>query len=136
MNDTATRPTPPALAAPKLPDASSRRVATPTWFDGTTTVTGASGSVALAATMCVRKPSTAARPYGTHSTRRPITSIVRTSGRAQGRYRHGADVEPGPCDDVPAKVNDESCATVNDTADNLLILDSSRRNARVNSEER
>ena len=85
MNDTATRPTPPALAAPKPPDASSRRVATPTWFDGTTTVTGASGSVALAATMWVRKASTAARPYGTHSTRRPITSIVGTSGRGQGR---------------------------------------------------
>ena len=40
--------------------------ATPTWLEGTTTVTGASGSAPLAATISARSASAASLPYRTH----------------------------------------------------------------------
>ncbi len=67
-NVTATSPRPRAHVGPNAPEASSRLVATPTWFDGTTTVTGVSGSSPLMAAIVVRRASAAARPYGTQST--------------------------------------------------------------------
>ncbi|WP_421118528.1 hypothetical protein ACE2AJ_14245 [Aquihabitans daechungensis] len=39
---------------------------TPTWFDGTTTVTGASGSSALMREISTRSAAAASVPYRTH----------------------------------------------------------------------
>ena len=44
------------------PEASRRRAATPTWFDGTTTVTGASRSAPLAAATASPSARSAGRP--------------------------------------------------------------------------
>jgi hypothetical protein len=55
-------------------------------------------------------------------------------------WQNGAVVPALPpgidCDDVPANVNDESCAMVNDTPTTFSFLDSSLRSVRVNAEER
>ena len=59
---TPTTPAPRDVTGPSSPDASSRRVATPTEFVGTTTVTGASGSSRFAATICACNAATAGRP--------------------------------------------------------------------------
>ena len=48
---------------------SSRRLATPTWLLGTTTVTGASGSPALACATASRRARAASRPYELQTTR-------------------------------------------------------------------
>ena len=57
------RPTPdPPHTGPRRPDASSRRADTPTWFDGTTTVTGARGSSRLAAAMAAASATDASVP--------------------------------------------------------------------------
>ena len=73
---TAARPVPPAVIGPSAPEASSRRLATPTWFEGTTTVTGASGSPALELVMARWSASAAGRPYATHSTCSDMASEV------------------------------------------------------------
>ena len=59
---TPTTPAPRDVIGPSSPDASSRRVATPTEFVGTITVTGASGSSRFAATICACNAATAGRP--------------------------------------------------------------------------
>jgi hypothetical protein len=51
--------------------------ATPTWLEGTTTVTGASGSSPLAVAIAPRSAAAASRPYRVHSTRRAMREIVR-----------------------------------------------------------
>ena len=61
-NETATSPVPEPQTEPTAPDASSRRADTPTWFDGTMTVTGASGSSPLAAVISARSASAAFLP--------------------------------------------------------------------------
>ena len=59
---TAASPTPVPATGPSTPEASSRLDATPTWFDGTTTVTGASGSPALASVTAPRSAWAASCP--------------------------------------------------------------------------
>jgi hypothetical protein len=76
---TATSPMPRPLTGPRAPDASSRRAPTPTWLEGTTTVTGARGSPALAAAMEARSACAASPPYRTHWTDNPMAE-ERTEG--------------------------------------------------------
>src|SRR5438034_232798 len=93
MNEAATNPTPRPHVGPSDPDASSRRVATPTWFAGTTTVTGASASSPFVRAISARSASAASRPYPTHSTR-----IVMTADRTHA-LRH----QPPPPGPVPPR---------------------------------
>ena len=65
-NVTAMRPGPAPHTGPAAPDASSRRVDTPTWLDGTTTVTGVSGSDPLRRAISARSAAAASVPYRTH----------------------------------------------------------------------
>ena len=70
---TAASPMPEPAIEPRVPAASSRRDATPTWFDGTTTVTGASGSPALAAATASWSARAASRPYPVHTMRKAMS---------------------------------------------------------------
>ena len=69
---TAAMPTPDPATGPSAPEASSRRLATPTWLDGTTTVTGARGSPPLASATASWSASAAGGPYSVHTTRRAM----------------------------------------------------------------
>ena len=76
-NETATSPVPGPHTGPTAPDASNRRADTPTWLDGTMTVTGRNGSSLLAALISARNASAAALPYRAHLARIPTEAIVR-----------------------------------------------------------
>ena len=87
-------------ASPSAPPASSRRAVTPTWLEGTTTVTGASGSPALAAATAVAQRLRARggrRGWaGPRRARRPGYARGVTLGRIRARHDPGQRLA-GPC---------------------------------------
>ena len=72
-NVTAASPTPVPVTGPSEPADSSRRDATPRWFDGTTTVTGARGSPAFPSATAPRRAWAASSPYEVITTRNATT---------------------------------------------------------------
>ena len=86
-NDTAANPLPRPQSGPSSPEASSRLAATPTWLDGTTTLTGARGSPALALRMAALRDCAAGRPNGTHS-KRSVTARPGPGARARAGGPH------------------------------------------------
>ena len=69
----ADEPGPAPHTVPTDPEASRRRVDTPTWLDGTTTVTGASGSAPLIREISTRSAVAASVPYRTQV---PVADVM------------------------------------------------------------
>jgi len=90
----AAMPIPRLASGPRAPEPKRRRVATPTWFEGTMIDTGANGSSPFAAATVLRSAPAASRPYRTNSIRMAIGWIVGgrsvTSLLTQARRRAGA----------------------------------------------